>query len=107
VDENKQHLFQKSLSKLSTGIYTQLVDGVNKCFKAIPPAPCATDGVVVKSINQSVSGQEANQPEPQLVPSCFIEITDWQSIAEAEAIARQSMEAELIKWRSRTQTVIK
>ncbi len=35
----KEHLFEKNLSKLSTGVYTQLMQGIGVFFEALPKEP--------------------------------------------------------------------
>lgn len=103
------HLFQKNLSKLSVGVYIQLIQSVNKSFKAIPRTSCAKDGVVIKHINQSgfIPNQEVNQSNLQSASSSLKQVIDWQSVAEAETFARQSAESELMMWKSRVQTLLR
>ncbi len=35
----KKHLFEKNLSKLSTGVYTQIMQGIGVFFEALPKDP--------------------------------------------------------------------
>ena len=87
VDPAKQHLFQKGLSKLSTGAYMELISGVGVSFHAIS---AAADAPSLQHLT------EAKADSLQLQNDCLREKLEyWRSFAESEGRARLAAEGKL------------
>ena len=83
VPVHKEHLFQQSLSKLSTGVYTQIVDGIGKQFEAI-----SSDNI-----------EEMQQPTSIAVLQ--EELSLWRDRAKCEHESKTELETELARARDR------
>ena len=119
----KEHLFEKSLSKLSTGQYTQIMQGIGVFFEALPKDPTdpCQGGYLKQSEDSAVSrghlednaakesqasaDGDALEPEANFmahitqlqneVTSLQTEVRQWRSSAETETGQRVKLEGEL------------
>ncbi|KAL6716974.1 hypothetical protein ACLMJK_004887 [Lecanora helva] len=120
----KEYLFEKNLSKLSTGMYTQIIQGIGVFFEALPKehstveannepstiensgephhsqSPCTQ---ARKLINVEVPEANFMAHITQLqheVTSLQAQVCQWQSSAQKESSQRAKLEADLKKAKS-------
>ena len=86
VPGHKAHLFQQSLSKLSTGVCIQIIDGIDKHFEAIAPD-------LLESPEQQASSLSVADLREQ--------IATWKCHAEAEHASKAGTEMELAQTRDK------
>lgn len=89
VDPAKRHLFQRALSKLSSGVYAELLSGIGEFFHAIPAsfenAQSSSDAVLSSGLHELQAQNETLQEK----------LDYWKTFAESEGRARLSAETRL------------
>ena len=117
----KAHLFEKNLSKLSIGVYTQIIQGIGVFFEALPNEvwPVRQDSLERSEnhqIQRDSSIEIARKPIEIEVPeanftACIVQLKDevavlqeqvhqWQTSAESEGDRRRNLESQLKKAKS-------
>ena len=65
---HKEHLFKNNLSKLTAGLYTQLIQGVGVFFEAVPNNPTRT--IASTSVARSVP----DEPEDRVACDVIVRV---------------------------------
>lgn len=124
----KEYLFEKNLSKLSTGVYTQIIQGIGVFFEALPndsvpveitndrPTELLKGSTTSHQSTKDGSTADVSRPVEEELPEAnfmahitqlqnevaFLrtEARQWQSSAEVETRQRVKLEGELEKAKS-------
>lgn len=119
----KQYLFEKNLSKLFTGVYTQSIQGIGVFFEALPQEPSPTQVTIQEPMNEPESFNESyrllgsdflagdrgsaeeDRPEASFMAHIHqwqneiallqAELRQWQNSAKTETGQRKNLEKEL------------